>query len=185
MLKKFVIASAILAATTGFAVANPAPYVGISTGVTVNTMQRNIVMNAYRGVPLNVFAGYGGVVSQSFYLAGELTGTIGTANMSNHSTLKSSYGLGASILPGVMLSDTTLAYARVGVVDAKFPQLNNKARVGGQIGAGLQTNLTQNIDLRGEYDYVAYRTGTVKGTNNISVAPRADQFTVGLIYKFD
>lgn len=189
MLKKFVAVSAILAATTGTALANPAPYVGISTGVLLNTLHANkpqLNIGTYRGVPINLIAGYGGVVSDSFYLAGELTGTITSASLSDDHGLKSSYGLGASILPGIMINDQTLAFARIGIVDTKFPTSKGDKRVGGQFGVGLQTKLTEKVALRGEYDYVAYKAKTVRSNNQgFSVGPRSDQFTVGLIYNFE
>ncbi len=76
MFKKIILASAILAATVGVAsAAETAPYVGASIGITNNsvTYNNNSTYGAFRGVPFSLFAGYGGVLSQSFYLAGELT----------------------------------------------------------------------------------------------------------------
>lgn len=186
MLKKVLLASAIALTASSAAVANTAPYVGASIGIVNNTANvkyngTNDTVGAYRGVPFNLFAGYGGVINQSFYLAGELFGTVGTANISNNSTLKTSYGLGAAIIPGVMLSDHTLAYARAGVVRSRFSDAD-MSRTGGQFGLGMQTALTQNVDLRGEYDFVAYQS---KNTDFGSVAPRQDQFSVGLVYKLD
>jgi opacity protein-like surface antigen len=190
MLKKVLLASAIAVATTGVAVANTAPYVGASVGITTNT--QNVKTNgtsttggAYRGIPLNLFAGYGGLVNQSFYLAGELTGTVATANVSDNTSLKSKYGIGASIIPGIMLNDRTMAFARAGIVRTRFSQ-NNESRNGGQFGLGLQTSLTQCVDLRGEYDFVAYEAkNQTNGGLKSSVAPRADQFSLGLVYKLD
>lgn len=181
MLKKIVLTSSILALTAGVALANTAPYIGASTGVTTNTA--NKTGGSYRGMPFNVFAGYGGVVSQSFYLAGELTGTIANADISNNG-LRSTSGIGISVIPGVMLSDHTMAFARAGVVRTHFsvPGTSGQNQTGGQMGLGLQTSLTQNVDLRGEYDYVAYRSVNTYG---ISLKPRTDQYTLGLVYKFD
>lgn len=191
MLKKIILASAILTTTTGAAIANPAPYVGASVGITTNTSTVKVAGTSFsggsfRGVPVNLFAGYGGVINQSFYLAGELFGTLATANISDSRNMKTSYGFGAAVLPGVMLSDHTLAYVRGGILRARFPQGKGNTRTGGQFGAGMQTSLTQNIDLRGEYDFVSYRSYNqiVSGTTR-KVSPRADQFSLGLIYKFD
>lgn len=200
MLKKIALASAILAASTGVALANPAPYVGVSSGVVVNTLNisshhHSVEAGGYRGVPFNLFAGYGGMVNCNFYLAGELFGTVATANISdNDAQLKSTYGFGAAILPGVMLSDHTLGYIRAGVVRTHF-KLDDDAKqtkTGGQFGVGLQTNLCQNLDLRGEYDFVSYGSLSHDGEHHhghhhhgVSASPRSDQFTVGLVYKFD
>ena len=190
MFKKVILASAIAMSVSGVAAANGAPYVGASVGITnnsqnVKTNGVNSTGGSYRGVPFNLFAGYGGLVNQSFYLAGELVGTVATANISDDNSMKSTYGLGASIIPGVMLSDHTLAYARAGVVRSRFSQ-NNQSRTGGQFGLGMQTALTQCVDLRGEYDFVAYQSkNQTSGGVTSSVAPRSDQFTVGLVYKLD
>lgn len=181
MLKKIVLTSSIFALTAGIALANTAPYIGASTGVTTNTA--NKTSGSYRGMPFNVFAGYGGIITQSFYLAGELTGTIANADIANNG-LRSTSGFGGSMIPGVMLSDHTLAFARAGIVRTHFsvPGSSGKNQTGGQFGLGMQTSLTQNLDLRGEYDYTAYRSINSYG---ISYKPRTDQFTLGLVYKFD
>lgn len=191
MLKKIILTSLIAAVTTSVAIANTAPYVGASIGITTNTA--NVKANgseftggAYRGVPVNLFAGYGGVVNQNFYLAGELSGTVGTMNISDNTQLKTTYGLGASIIPGVMLSDHTLAYARAGVVRSRFSNDGGNTQTGGQLGLGMQTCVAQNVDLRGEYDFVAYKSkNDTLGSTTTSTAPRADQFTLGLVYKLD
>lgn len=180
MFKKLLIASSLLVASTGVALANPAPYVGASLGVVVNT-PNNSWAGSYRGVPLNLFAGYGGIVTENFYLAGELQGTVGTPEISGNGWLRSSYGFGASILPGLMLCDQTLLFARLGVVNTHFSKFDRNA-TGGEFGLGMQTSLTQNVDLRGEYDFSAYRSVSRDG---LSTNPRSDQFTVGLVYKFD
>lgn len=189
MFKKFLLGSAILASTVGIAVASaPAPYIGAGLGVTTNT-SNNGYYGSYRGVPLNIFAGYGGVISQSFYLAGELNGTLGSAVISNKGWVKTTYGYGVSILPGVMLSDHTLAFVRAGIVSSRFPDLST-TQTGGQFGFGLQTELTQNIDLRGEYDFTAYRSANknfkyVGKQYSSSSSPRQDAFNLSLIYKFE
>lgn len=188
MVKKIIIASAILAATTGVASADPAPYLGASIGINTNTSSsvsiatgpKQFVNQAgnFRGVPFSLFAGYGGILNQNFYLAGEVFGTPATAEISDKNLLKTTYSYGASVIPGVMLSDHTLAYGRVGVVRSRFSELNENAN-GAQFGFGLQTCLTQNIDLRAEYDFTAY-----KSVSNVS-SPRQDAFNLGLVYKFD
>lgn len=177
MFKKLIVASAILATTSTVALATGAPYLGASLGVVDNTSSGG----SFRGMPLTINAGYGAKVNQNLYLAGEVFGVIGTAtldsNPNNGFNSKTTYGYGASFIPGIMLSDHTMTYARLGVVKSRFT--NNSATVfGGQAGLGIQTSLTQNWDLRGEYDYTAY--------NKVSnVSPKADAFNMGLVYKFE
>jgi opacity protein-like surface antigen len=182
MLKKLLLACAILTATSGAALASPAPYVGASLGITDNTPNSSSsVAGSFRGAPFGVLAGYGGLLNESFYLAGELNATVATADLNNSGILKSTYGYGVSILPGVMLSDHTMAFARAGIVQSRFSTAGKNA-TGGQVGLGLQTSLTQNVDLRGEYDYTAYRSISNAG---FSTSPRSDTATVSLIYKFE
>lgn len=186
MLKKILLTSAVAALTITQANAMTAPYVGAGLGITVNTSS-NVSANSagspanYRGVPFNVFAGYGGIINQNFYLSGEVTGTVGTADLDNNNNLKTSYAYGVSVLPGVMLSDNTMAFLRAGVVRTRFSNAN-ETRTGGQIGVGLQTCLTQNVDLRGEYIYTGYRS--FNSTHNVS-APRSDAVNLSLVYKLD
>lgn len=182
MLKKILLVTAIASVTSGVSMADPCPYVGANLGIVNNTTS-NVANNPnyYRGVPFNVFAGFGGIVNQNFYLAGEVFGTIGTADISDSTRVKTSYGYGASALPGVMLSDHTLAFARLGIVESRFSNAQ-KTRTGGQVGVGLQTTLTQNVDLRAEYDFTSYSSFT--GKNGRVASPRQDAFNLGLVYNF-
>lgn len=196
LLKKILLTGSILSLTTSVALAigGPSPYVGISTGLISNGANKTVVSTSpsktignFRGIPLNFFGGYGGEIYQNIYLAGELFGTAGTANISNKDGLKTTYSYGLSALPGVMLNERTLAYARIGVIRSRFANFSSgRIRTGGQFGAGLQTCLTQNLDLRGEYDYVTYNTGKIWTANNTKnyLIPHMDQFTLGLVYKF-
>lgn len=180
MFKKLLIASAVLAVSSNIAFANTngAPYVGVSTGVVTNTASS---LN-FRGMPGTIFAGYGATMGQGIYLAGEVFGTIGTAVISDNG-LKSTYNYGISFIPGVMLSDHTMGYMRIGLVRNRFTPkgaIPSTTVSGGQLGLGIQTSLTQNWDLRGEYTFTANRH-----ISNLSGDPRTDAATVGLIYKFD
>lgn len=185
MLKKLKLASAILLLSTNV-MAYSGPYVGASLGITANTAT-NQVFGSFRGVPMSVFAGYGGILFENFYLAGELTGTIATWELSNQGALKTSYGYAASILPGFVLCDHTLVFGRLGIVQTHFSQIRTpvssgtETPFGGQFGLGIQTALTQHVDLRGEYDFNAYNSISSGG---YSSHPRSDVATASLIYKF-
>jgi len=196
MFKKLVVTGATLALSTSVAFASGTPYVGVSIGEATNTNNNTVVGttsttgtgNSFRGIPFIVNAGYGALLSQNLYLGAEVFGTIGTLSLNNSGVngLKSTYGYGASILPGIMLSEHTLTYVRLGVVRSHFTPSNTGAAKntnyninGGQLGLGMQFGLTQNVDLRGEYVYTAYQSfaGLTK--------PKQDAFNLGLIYKFD
>jgi hypothetical protein len=170
----------VMLASTGVALANPSPYVGANIGITTNTTSNNGNNQAanFRGIPVNLFAGYGGILSQNFYLAGEIFGTLGTGEIDGKGGVKTTYAYGASMIPGVMLSDHTMGFARVGVIRSRFSSVSSYS-TGGQFGVGMQSTLTQNVDVRGEYDFGAYRS--VGGISS----PRQDAFNLGLVYKFD
>lgn len=191
MLKKILLASAIATLTSNVIAGVPAPYVGAGIGINTNTSSSVTTSSVpvpvnppgnFRGVPFQVFAGYGGQINQNFYLAGEVFWKVATAEISNNSGLRTSYGYGASIMPGVMLCDNTFAFVRAGVIRDHFSNADS-TRTGGQLGLGLQTNVTQNIDVRGEYDYTAY--GSFNNTIGRVASPTTDSFNVALIYKFD
>jgi opacity protein-like surface antigen len=178
MFKKLLLASAMLAISSGVAFANGAPYLGLSTGVITNT----VTSANFRGMPGTIFAGYGASLGQGVYLAGEVFGTIGTATI-NDDGAKSTYNYGLSVIPGMMLSDHTMGYLRLGLTRTRFTPRGPVASTtvsGAQVGLGIQTSLTQNWDLRGEYTYTAQRH-----INNLSGDMHTDAATLGLIYRFD
>ena len=120
MLKKMIFASALLAATTGIALADAAPYVGAGLGININTEKTSHLV--FRGVPFNVVAGYGGLINPNFYLGGELSATLATGEMSHDQfhLLRTTYAYSASIIPGLMVSDHTMAFARAGIGKTHF-----------------------------------------------------------------
>jgi opacity protein-like surface antigen len=182
MLRKLFVTSAVAMLAANMAVAAPAPYVGAGLGILNNTSNNHHNSLHFRGVPISGFAGYGGMVNQNVYLAGELGATVATSGISNSTkAIETDYGYDMSVLPGVMLSDHTLAFARLGVARSHFTS-PDKMVTGARVGAGLQTSLTQNVDLRGEYDFTAYRSYKQGST---SIAPRADLVNASLVYKFE
>lgn len=180
MFKKMLVASALLAATSGIAMASVSPYVGGSLGVNVNSSTSSVNGNAgvFRGVPVKAFLGFGGAINEDFFLAGEATATLGTFEMSNRNKMKTSYGYALSILPGLMMNDSTVAFARAGFTRIRFTNVN-KMSSGALVGLGMQTSFTQHIDIRGEYDYTSFNE--IGGINT----PRTDEYTLGMVYKFD
>lgn len=143
------------------------PYVGVGTGVVVNT--GNEGQGSFRGMPLALFAGYGGRLDSNVYLAGEIFGNVNTMSLDNNG-LKTTYSWGASLLPGLSLGEGVLGFARIGVLRNHFSWKN---KTGGEVGAGVEVGLAREWSLRGEYDYIQYN-GDYK----------TDQFIVGLLYRF-
>jgi outer membrane immunogenic protein len=201
MLKKLLIAAAILATSSTIAFAN-GPYLGASLGVNntkfdgKNADGDNTFSLGSRGALLNVFGGYGATVNQNIYLGGELFAGATNANAKvkdsdGTANLRTKYSFGISFIPGYMLTDHTMLYGRVGLVKTRFEAkdtsagtttTDRKTLTGGQVGLGMQTSLTQNVDLRGEYVYTGYRSAKMLGDK---MTPSTDQFNLGVVYKFD
>ncbi len=159
MFKKILLVSSIIAVSSS-AVFAATPYVGVGLGVGGYKSQPGIVANLFGGDGLLVGQ------NQNIYLGGELNASV--ANYSNYST---GYGLGASFIPGVMLSKKAMLYGRLGLDSVYVPHKTDTLTYGAQYGLGLQANLTTSWDVRGEYVYSGARSN--------------GQYNVGLLYKFD
>ena len=118
------------------------------------------------GIAGKVFGGRGKTVGEKnkIYLGGELNFDL-TSNLD--------FGVGASFIPGYMLSETTMLYGRVGVQANKFNNYGQSLHLGSQVGFGAQTVISKNLDLRAEY--------TSLSTENYK---SKDQVAVGLVYNF-
>ncbi len=159
-----------------------------------------------RGWDGDINVGYGRYWD-TFYLAGEVHGVIsgadGSSNISvvedgerasANSNVKARGSWAVSILPGMKLNDSTLAYIRLGYIQTDFKasgsvtvdgataSASNSKWKGGFIGGvGMETWIADNVSLRGEYQYSAYSNfsntfGKVKPSNS--------SFTLGLGYHF-
>lgn len=209
MFKKLLVLSITLAACSSIAFAGPSykgekpvykgeilppppcfyagPYVGASFGPRVNNTG---APSAYQGLEGFVSAGWGWMINQDIYLAGEFwvgdSIKLKNYNAAGDGSPRSTWDAGFSVLPGFMLTDTILAFARAGVQRAHFraqpPDPCNcnsgTTRNGWHVGIGGQSNLCGRWDIRGEYTYQQYTNVTSIGT------PRGSVFTLGLIYKF-
>jgi len=177
MIKKIVSVSALLLLTSTVAFATSAPYLGFGAGVLSNSAKSN----NYRGLSGSLLAGWGGDINESFYLAGELGATLDSIQLNDNSgvgvkNLGTTYSYGLSLLPGFVISNHTKIFARLGAVRTRFNDIGQTS-TGGELGLGLQTSITQNWDLRGEYDWIGY--SKVGG-----FSPNSDQFNLSLLYKF-
>jgi opacity protein-like surface antigen len=150
-------------------------YVGFGVGSRINYLSNAATFNAVEG---SIFGGYGMMWDQ-VYGALEIFAH-DEAELSNHrndvGSASSTWGYGISVLPGYMINDSVLGYLRLGVVSTRFSTGNNSV-TGGQAGFGLQTALSSSWDLRGEYVYSFYNS--IRSGN-----PKAQQFNLGLVYKF-
>lgn len=136
----------------------------------------------YTGIHPQLSLGYGDL-SNNIYLAGEIFAAAGnlTINDSHNRASRSAKitrTFGASFIPGMMLNEKVLGFLRLGIVNSKFNGPNT-TKTGGQIGVGLQTSLNPCWDIRGEYDFSAYRSMSGIGS------PKVNEIGVGVIYKID
>ena len=178
MFKKIVFAGLILlsspalAKDAGFYVA-PSVFVVDATSSTSSAIQ----------VSPRFSIGYANNFSQYYYLGGELFVNPGSVMVSKRETygrptLQTTYSLGASLLPGVRLNETSMLFFRIGGVETHFVHKNNND-LGLQVGIGIQTTVSYSWSIRGEYIYNTYYSMT-----GIS-APRADWYGIGGVYRFD
>ncbi|QRN02570.1 outer membrane beta-barrel protein [Legionella sp. MW5194] len=116
---------------------------------------------------------------------------------------------GVAVLPGIKINNNTLAYARAGYINGALKvsgegrallatgvvtTFNNEHDLNGfQTGLGLNTTLSKNLSLRGEWviniyqsftDPVINRRGLVEGSL-IFNHPTTSQFNLGLVYHFN
>ena len=138
--------------------------------------------SSYRGVSPRLGVGYGTILGQSFFLAGEAGAMVGTAILSNNIgdtgiSLRVNRAYDFSLLPGMLFSEGTMGYLRLGVSSSNFTGPNEKV-TGGILGVGLQLNVINCWFIRGEYFYTAY--GPVSDLGN----PVSDTFALGVVYTF-
>lgn len=202
MFKKLLIASVVLAGTTSIAFAHVSykgerrdykaevvppcpcyqyvagPYLGLNLGVRDNISGAPA---AYKGIEGTISAGYAGMLSPQFYLAAEVFAgdsfRVKDYTRPGSGSARSTWSYGLDIIPGVMLTDYVLGYLRAGVIQTRFNNVGVN-KTGWQVGIGGQTNLCGNWDLRGEYVYSQY--GNVSTVGHVL----ADQFNIGIVYKF-
>lgn len=153
-------------------------YIGPSLVLQQNSAHHQ--SDDYVGIGPKITLGYGTKLSDRYFLAYELFGQFGAINLSHSDSdnLKSSQMVGASILPGFALSNTTKLYGRGSVVSARFSEGHSHTE-GIQGGLGLQQQLSDKWDIRGEYTYTRYSS-----VDDIE-SPRSNAISVGFVRKFN
>lgn len=200
MFKKLLIMVAML---TSASLAYANGYVGADIGSNYALFKNSYGDSSARfgalGAEADIFGGFGKLVGQNTYLGGEIFATgyssdVKAVSVGDEGSLhyKTEYSYGASLIPGVMISQDTMAFARLGIVRTSF-KIDANAAVGddyskkelvngGRVGLGLQTHLNEKMDLRGEYDYTAY--DSFKDGLGDDIKPSSGQVKVGLVYRF-
>lgn len=181
MFRKFILASAtfIISSTIAYA---QSPYLGVGVGA-LNTE------NNFGGIG-KLFGGYEGLLGSchQYYLAGELFAdgffneqSCHCHGSRHHSTHRFTTGLGASILPGFLLTPCNIVFARIGIKTANWNSrygARHQWQTGGQLGLGMQTRFACHWSVRGEYVY----TGC--GTFNCFGNRRSNEVDASVVYNF-
>lgn len=204
---------------------SPGPYVGVGLGVDTAMFRHDgYVQRGTRGITVDVinktqdgtqgllgtaFVGYGWNCG-AFYLAGELNGNASTAqfNNSNHEILrhtlsrtniKINRSWGVSALPGILLLENALIYARVGYADGSFDihtsdsSFANASEMlnGLRTGIGIEKRIYKDIALRFEYSHIRYEdyhTVVIEPVGNVikktNITPVTNQFELDVTYRF-
>jgi hypothetical protein len=179
MIKKFLssVAIFVLASTTALAAGTLyfAPTLVLNTNTTANAN--------YTDLSPRLTLGYGSQLSPYFSLAGEIFGTPATLEIQNNfgyggMSLKTSWDYGASILPAVNINADMMGYLRLGGIESHFHSIRTTTP-GLQVGIGLQTELSETFDIRGEYIYTTYRSEASLGS------VKQDMYTIGFVRKFN
>jgi opacity protein-like surface antigen len=167
MIKKTVLSSIVLLSISSPLFAETTSYVGGGVGFGGYYYDyNNYHTSGVSGGSLNLFAGRGKYLGSEklLYIGGELG-----ANYTRASSGRNAFGLNASLIPGLMITDKTMLYGRLGLATSYIPK--NSVSFATVLGAGVQTNIAKNWDVRAEYiNFAAGRSGEVG---------------VGLVYKFD
>ncbi len=179
MLKKILLAAI---ATTTFSLSAVALANSFYVGPTIMIQDSMTNSSAYRGVNPKMTFGYGGVGDEA-YFGGEIFAIPGSASLTDThlpgaESAKMSRSFGASIIPGMAIAAQTVGFARLGFITTKFTG-PNIYKTGGQIGLGMQTAVSPNWDVRGEYDYTVY------GSVGQIGSPKVDEYSLGFLYRLE
>jgi len=137
--------------------------------------------SSYQTLSPRLTLGYAEKLDYPYYLAGELFAVAG--NISGHpddSGLKNTPSFGIAILPGMMISDNTFLYGRLGTITTDFSAADSYTW-GGQIGAGIETAITDTWDIRTEYIFTQY--GELNGDSSMG-SPHSNTVAIGVIHRF-
>lgn len=164
MLKKIIGSSAILVISSSVAFADATSYVGAGIGVQNPGGSNGINGNAFAGIGTKLGP------NQKVYLGGEVSAIVGSN--------PKKYGLAVSLIPGLMVTSKTMAYARIGAETYRY-RYSSATYTATQLGLGLQTQLTNDWSVRGEYVHTASNV-----FQNFE-SSRDNRVNVGLVYKIN
>lgn len=161
------------------------------------------------GVFGSIFIGYG-LNYCRFYLAGELNANASTVEFKSsnsefiHKTFSNTYykirrSYGISLIPGLVLSNLSLLYARIGHVVGNFEisttdlslENQNKLLNGRRYGIGIKQSFYNRFSFIIDFSHIDYdqtrlftfaqKSNTSKGTK---IKPETAQIEIGIVYNF-
>jgi len=133
---------------------------------------------SYQAVSPRLTFGYGGPLNDVYGLAAELFAAAGTIeNHPSNSGLKNTPNAGISILPSFLFGTHSFGFGRLGLILANFSAQNSNTW-GAQAGLGVETPITQSVNIRAEYVYTAYENVPMQGS------PKSSAFVMGFMYYF-
>lgn len=178
------------------------PYVGVYTGYSDAGLDATTTAgNSDKSVDGWAFGGYAGYgrTFDRFYFGGEgevgyndTNGKLNTTDVNGKIDGDVTYGLSARA--GYLVSDTLLAYGRVGWERSKFELKGTAGGVTGKdnvdldgirFGGGVEAAVLPNVLVRAEYTYTNYENkdftlGTIAG----EAKPDESALRVGVAYRF-
>jgi opacity protein-like surface antigen len=98
--------------------------------------------------------------------------------------------LSASFAPGYRVGESGLVYGKVGFHSATVNYTStsgtdfDRTHAGVGIGLGYAVALSPSMELRGEFESVAYNGESNGGSGISKIYPEQTNFTIGLLYKF-
>lgn len=178
MFKKLLATSAIFVGSLSTAFATGSFYLGPS--LTYMDLTSDVVN--YTGLTPGLYLGYGAWARDWLNLSVEVFGKTKSYNIDSNNkdsiNLKTDYNLGISLVPAANLDNVLLGFLRLGYVRTKFSSFD-ETKGGFQLGVGIEGELVECWNLRGEFDYTQYNSldeiGTVK----------SKEVTLALIYRFE
>lgn len=120
--------------------------------------------------------------------------SIGSDVSTTDNKIREQNGFGLSLLPGYQLNQSSLLYARIGYIDAKFEKTGTGTDLGPdfstnkpglQLGLGYKVAFNNQWSVSGEYDYADYaEIHTSDSTGNFNYDMEDNQYKFGINYHF-
>lgn len=187
----------------------------INTQAIAGTTTATNVNGSGSGALGTVFAGYGQTFNR-FYLGGEINANGSTLTQNTQATVvggglvniaqaqfKINRNFGASVLPGLLITDNTLLYARLGYTNGHLvlngnasssagfsAAVSNSSNLNGfRAGLGIAAAISRNVDLRLDYSHINYSSlnfnfGATPNNGSFSIGPQTDQIEFDISYNF-